>query len=66
MGVNEIEERLFAAIGADKHETSEFFGMITSAVPMRTFFSPPHVIRLIGVKDFVRLARSVRVNLPAL
>jgi 2-polyprenyl-6-methoxyphenol hydroxylase-like FAD-dependent oxidoreductase len=57
-GVNEIEERLFAAIGADKRETSEFFGMITGAVPMRSFFSAPHLIRLIGVKDFVRLARA--------
>jgi hypothetical protein len=57
-GVNEMEERLFAAIGADKREASEFFGMMTGAFPMGSFFRPAHLIRLIGVKDFVRLARA--------
>jgi hypothetical protein len=57
-GVNEMEERLFTAIGTDKREASAFFGMITGVVPMGPFFSPPHLIRLIGVKDFLRLARA--------
>jgi len=56
--INEMEERLFTAIGTDKREASAFFGMITGVVPMGSFFSPPHLIRLIGVKDFVRLARA--------
>jgi 2-polyprenyl-6-methoxyphenol hydroxylase-like FAD-dependent oxidoreductase len=57
-GINDMEERLFTAIGTDKREASAFFGMITGVVPMGSFFSPPHLIRLIGVKDFVRLARA--------
>jgi hypothetical protein len=60
-GVNEIEEELFRTIGADEAETSQFFGMLTGAVPMRSFFSPAHLIRLIG-RDFRRLARLVRVE----
>ena len=57
-GLNEIEEELFRTIGADKAETPQFFGMLTGVVPMRSFFSPAHLIRLIGVKDFLRLARA--------
>ncbi len=57
-GVNEIEEQLFTAIGADEAEASHFFGTLTGVVPMRSFFSPAHLIRLIGVKDFLRLARA--------
>jgi 2-polyprenyl-6-methoxyphenol hydroxylase-like FAD-dependent oxidoreductase len=57
-GVNEIEEQLFRTIGADEAEASQFFGMLTGVVPLRSFFSPAHLMRLIGVKDFVRLART--------
>jgi hypothetical protein len=38
--------------------TSQFFGMLTGVVPMRSFFSPAHLIRLIGVRDFLHLARA--------
>ncbi len=62
-GVSEVEERLFAAIGADQAEASSFLGFLTGVVPMRSFFSPTHLIRLIGLKDFARLARArSRVN----
>ena len=57
-GVNEIEEHLFRTIGADEAEASQFFGMLTGVVQMRSFFSPAHLIRLIGVKDFLRLPRT--------
>jgi 2-polyprenyl-6-methoxyphenol hydroxylase-like FAD-dependent oxidoreductase len=57
-GVDEIEERLFSAIGVDDAEASKFFGVLTGVVPMRSFFSPQHLIRLIGVKNFLRLART--------
>jgi 2-polyprenyl-6-methoxyphenol hydroxylase-like FAD-dependent oxidoreductase len=57
-GVNETEEELFRTIGADKAEASRFFGMLTGVVPVRSFFSPGHLIRLIGVKDFLRLMRA--------
>jgi 2-polyprenyl-6-methoxyphenol hydroxylase-like FAD-dependent oxidoreductase len=57
-GVSDVEERLFAAIGTDEREASHFFGVITGAIPMRAFFSPLHLIRLIGMKDFLKLARA--------
>jgi 2-polyprenyl-6-methoxyphenol hydroxylase-like FAD-dependent oxidoreductase len=57
-GANEIEERLFTTIGADQTEASNFFGMLTGIVPMRSFFAPAHLVRMIGVKDFLRLLRA--------
>jgi 2-polyprenyl-6-methoxyphenol hydroxylase-like FAD-dependent oxidoreductase len=57
-GTSEIEERLFAAIGADENEASNFFGVITGAIPMGALFSPMHLIRLIGMRDFLKLARA--------
>jgi len=57
-GVNDIEERLFTAIGGDEADASRFFGVLTGVLPMRSFFSPAHLIRLIGAKDFLRLARA--------
>jgi 2-polyprenyl-6-methoxyphenol hydroxylase-like FAD-dependent oxidoreductase len=57
-GVSEVEERLFAAIGADQAEASSFLGFLTGVIPVRSFFSPAHLIRLIGLKDFARLARA--------
>ena len=49
---------LFAAIGADPEEASKFFGFLTGVIPIRSFFSPAHLIRLVGVQDFLRLARA--------
>ena len=57
-GVSEVEERLFAAIGADQAEASNFLGFVTGVVPMRSLFSPAHLVRLVGVRDFLRLARA--------
>jgi hypothetical protein len=57
-GVSEVEERLFAAIGADQAEATNFLGFLTGVVPMRSIFSPTHLVRLVGVKDFLRLARG--------
>jgi 2-polyprenyl-6-methoxyphenol hydroxylase-like FAD-dependent oxidoreductase len=57
-GVHDIEERLFATIGADHREAVNFFGTLTGVVSKRSFFSPPHLVRLIGWRDFFRLARA--------
>ena len=57
-GVSGVEERLFAAIGADQAEASNFLGFLTGVVPMRSIFRPGHLVRLVGVKDFLRLARA--------
>jgi hypothetical protein len=57
-GATEIEERLFTTLGADQVEASKFLSFITGVVPMRSFFSPAHLVRLVGVRDFLRLARA--------
>jgi 2-polyprenyl-6-methoxyphenol hydroxylase-like FAD-dependent oxidoreductase len=57
-GVREVEERLFAAIGANQAQATNFLGFLTGVVPMRSIFSPSHLVRLVGVKDFLRLARG--------
>jgi flavin-dependent dehydrogenase len=41
-GVSEVEQRLFAAIGADHAEATDFLGVLTGVVPMRSIFSPSH------------------------
>jgi 2-polyprenyl-6-methoxyphenol hydroxylase-like FAD-dependent oxidoreductase len=56
--VSAAEERMFAAIGASDQEASQFFGTLTGTVPMRQFFTPGHLVRLVGVRDFLRLARQ--------
>ena len=57
-GVSEVEERLFAAIGADHAEASNFLGFLTGVVPVRSIFSPGLLVRLVGVRDLLRLARA--------
>ena len=63
-GVSEVEERMFAAIGANQAEASNFLGFLTGVVPMRSFFSPAHLVRLVGVKDFLRLSRARSRSTP--
>ena len=62
--VSEVEERMFAAIGADEGEASNFLGFLTGVVPMRSFFTPAHLVRLVGVKDFLQLARARSRSTP--
>ena len=63
-GVSEVEERMFAAIGANQAEASNFLGFLTGVVPMRSFFSPAHLVRLVGVRDFLRLSRARSRSTP--
>jgi hypothetical protein len=55
---------MFAAIGADEGEASNFLGFLTGVVPMRSFFTPAHLVRLVGVKDFLQLARARSRSTP--
>jgi flavin-dependent dehydrogenase len=59
-GATEIEERLFTTLGADQVEASNFLGFMTGVVPMRSFFSPAHLVRLVGVRDFYDSRAPVR------
>ena len=51
------ERELFAALAADPRETQAFFGVLTGACPPTAVFTPPHLIRLLGLRGFLRLSR---------
>ncbi|HEY3007229.1 MAG TPA: NAD(P)/FAD-dependent oxidoreductase [Micromonosporaceae bacterium] len=53
------EERLlFEALAADQAQTDRFFGVMTGAVPVREYFSPGNLIKLIGVRGFATAVRG--------
>ena len=52
------ERELFAAIAARPDEIERFFGVLTGAYPPSTVFSAPHLIRLLGPRRFLRVARG--------
>jgi flavin-dependent dehydrogenase len=51
------ERELFAALAADPGETERFFGVLTGVYAPTAVFNPPHLIRLLGLRGFLRLAR---------
>jgi len=57
-GTGPAEERLFEAIGSDPATGTRFFGAISGAEPVGRFFAPPNLVRLVGVRGFLALARS--------
>jgi 2-polyprenyl-6-methoxyphenol hydroxylase-like FAD-dependent oxidoreductase len=57
-GASSAEERLFEAIAADPASGTRFLAAIAGAEPTNRFFSPPHLIRLVGLRGFLALARS--------
>jgi 2-polyprenyl-6-methoxyphenol hydroxylase-like FAD-dependent oxidoreductase len=57
-GVSPAEERLFEAISADPAEGTRFLAAIAGAEPTNRFFSPPNLIRLVGLRGFLALAKS--------
>jgi flavin-dependent dehydrogenase len=52
------ERRLFEALAADQAETDRFFGVMTGAIPIREYFSPHNLIKLIGVRGFATALRG--------
>jgi 2-polyprenyl-6-methoxyphenol hydroxylase-like FAD-dependent oxidoreductase len=52
------ERELFAALAADPRETERFFGVVTGVLAPTAVFSPPRLIRLLGLRGFLRLART--------
>ncbi|HZC71865.1 MAG TPA: NAD(P)/FAD-dependent oxidoreductase [Jatrophihabitans sp.] len=56
--VSSAEQRMFAAISADPIATTAFLGTISGMLPMQRFFSPANLIRLVGVRGFLQLARN--------
>ncbi|HEY7046111.1 MAG TPA: NAD(P)/FAD-dependent oxidoreductase [Jatrophihabitantaceae bacterium] len=53
-----VELRLFRAIAADPQQTRRLFGTINGSLPMRRFFAPPNLVRLVGWRGFAQLARQ--------
>jgi 2-polyprenyl-6-methoxyphenol hydroxylase-like FAD-dependent oxidoreductase len=53
-----VERQMFAAIGSNPDDTSAFLSVMSGAAPVRSFFSPPNLIRLVGARGFLSLARS--------
>jgi flavin-dependent dehydrogenase len=53
-----VEARMFAAVAADPQQSATFLGVIGGAVPTQKFFAPRNLIRLVGSRDFLALAKS--------
>jgi hypothetical protein len=49
---------MFAALAARPDEIERFFGVLTGVYPPAAVFSAPHLVRLLGPRRFLRLARA--------
>lgn len=56
--VSPAEQRMFAAIGDSPADTTAFLGAISGTLPIRKFFAPANLIRLVGLRGLLQLARS--------
>ena len=52
------ERALFEAIAARPEEVTRFLGTLSGSLPVRGLFSPPHLIHLVGLRGFARLATA--------
>jgi 2-polyprenyl-6-methoxyphenol hydroxylase-like FAD-dependent oxidoreductase len=57
-GTTPAEEPLFAALAAEPAAATAFYAAISGAGPVRRFFSPPNLIRILGPRGFLALARG--------
>jgi 2-polyprenyl-6-methoxyphenol hydroxylase-like FAD-dependent oxidoreductase len=62
-----IEQQvLFASIADKPTETDRFLGMLTGAVPIRDYFQPANLLKLMGARGMARVAVSkLRARRPA-
>jgi flavin-dependent dehydrogenase len=54
------QDVLFASLEKKPAETEKFFGMLTGSVPVKDFFSPGSLFRMIGMGGMARLAFGKR------
>jgi len=54
----DAERLLFPALAAQPAAVERFFGVLTGAYPPSAVFSPPALVRLLGLRGFLRLARA--------
>jgi flavin-dependent dehydrogenase len=52
------EKALFTALAADYHATGTFLGTINGSQPINSFFAPRNLIKLVGLRGFLKLARD--------
>jgi 2-polyprenyl-6-methoxyphenol hydroxylase-like FAD-dependent oxidoreductase len=53
------QDILFGALArGPQHDRDRFLGTLTGAVPMGEFFSPRQLIRMVGLRGFLTMARS--------
>jgi 2-polyprenyl-6-methoxyphenol hydroxylase-like FAD-dependent oxidoreductase len=52
------EARMFAAIAERADTSEEFFGVLSGVTPISRLFSPGRLIKLVGLRTFVQLARG--------
>jgi 2-polyprenyl-6-methoxyphenol hydroxylase-like FAD-dependent oxidoreductase len=57
-GTGPAEERLFEAIASDPVMGTRFLAALAGAEPVDRFFSPANLVRLVGVRGFLALARA--------
>jgi hypothetical protein len=48
----------FRALADSPADADLFIGVLTGGVPLRSFMSPGYLIRLVGFRGFMGLARS--------
>jgi 2-polyprenyl-6-methoxyphenol hydroxylase-like FAD-dependent oxidoreductase len=60
------EERvLFASLAGNRPETDRFLGVLTGVVPIREYFAPVNLLRIIGVRGTTKvLLNKLRVPYP--
>ena len=49
------ERMLFASLAGNKPETDRFLGVLTGAVPMRGYFTPGNLLKIIGVAGMAKV-----------
>jgi 2-polyprenyl-6-methoxyphenol hydroxylase-like FAD-dependent oxidoreductase len=59
------EAALFAALAGRQEEIDRFFAMLAGVLPVKRFFSPPNLVRLVGLRGFARLAAGQRRPAPS-
>jgi 2-polyprenyl-6-methoxyphenol hydroxylase-like FAD-dependent oxidoreductase len=56
--LGDAERAMFAAIAADPQASTRFLATISGSRPVKEFFSPGNLIKLVGIRGFLALARS--------
>ena len=62
----QAEERmLFASLADSQPETDRFLGVLTGAVPIRDYFTPGNLLKIIGVRDMAKVLLN-KLHVPLL